>query len=70
LHKRFCFSQIAVKPKEKTKEESEFPLEVISNAGGVPILMDETFGFNFDSDTKSSTPGRYATLPSVLQDCY
>jgi hypothetical protein len=26
--------------------------------------------FNFDSDTKSSIPGRYATLPSILQDCY
>jgi hypothetical protein len=36
------FSQIAAKPEEKAEEESEFPLEVISNAGGVPIVMDET----------------------------
>jgi hypothetical protein len=36
----FVFSQIAAKPKEKAKEEPEFPLEVISNAGGVPIVMD------------------------------
>jgi hypothetical protein len=32
--------------------------------------MDETIAFNFDSDTKSSIRGRYATLPSILQDCY
>jgi hypothetical protein len=45
LHKRFCFSQIAAKSEEKAEEEPEFPLEVIlNNAGGVPIVMDETIG--------------------------
>lgn len=47
--KCFCFfPQTADKPEEKAEEEPELPPEVISNAGGVPIV-----GMVFESEEKA-----------------